>query len=213
MPLLSQRKTEHDGILGLWHITEDEFFFLDAMELSREERLFISKIKGRGRRIEWLATRYLVHVLSGRTTRLELLKDGYGKPFFRDSEYFVSISHSHDMAAVIAAPVACGIDIQFPVDKIRRLIPRFCSKEEIGGIPHKNELRIMHVLWGAKECIFKAYGRKQVDYREHIRINNPAGLIDAPEVGTLAKESESFEYEIHAEIVSDYILTYCFQKD
>ena len=103
-------------------------------------------------------------------------KDEFGKPFIPDSDYHISISHSHEMAAVLASPISCGVDIQYPVEKIRRLVPKFCSSEELKETTRPDGLQTMHVIWGAKECIYKAYGRKAIDYRKHIAIERPSTI-------------------------------------
>ena len=211
MPLFLEQETAHRGVLGLWRITEDESYFMNRLDLSQAEESKLLEIKGAGRRTQWLAVRYLLHHLTGRKGRMQLLKDEFGKPFLPDSEYHISISHSHEMAAVIASPISCGIDIQFPVDKIRRLVPRYCSRKEIQATEKKNGFQTMHIIWGAKECIYKAHGRKEVDYRRDIKIDAPHKLIKRPGTGTLKNKKEQTMYDIFAEAVLDYTLTYCFE--
>ncbi len=211
MPLLFEQRTRHQGILGLWRIKEDEAYFLKLLSLSEAEQQSLESTKGRGRRIQWLAVRYLLHHLSGRSNRMELHKDEHSKPFLPDSSYHISISHSHEMAAVLAAPVSCGIDIQFPVPKIKRIVHKFCSSKESQHIQDDDDLETMHIIWGAKECLYKAYGRKQIEYKSDIHINSPSTLLVHPGVGILRKDNKEFKYEIHADVVLDYILTYCFE--
>jgi len=212
MPLFFENSMPHDGVLGLWRIDENEDYFRAKLVLTDEEQIQLDEIKGEGRRIQWLAVRYLLHHLSGRPKRTELAKDKHGKPYLPDSEYFISISHSHEMAAVLAAKVPCGVDIQYPVSKIERLVPRFCSSEEQAVITQPHALSIMHVIWGLKECIYKAYGLREVDYREHINIRAADTLLTTPGIGTLTKDNFTRTYDLNAEIVIDYILTYCFEK-
>ena len=211
MPLFFEQNTEHQGVLGIWRIREDEAYFRKRLKLTHDEKEVLSKIKGSGRRVEWLAVRYLLHHLSGRLDRAAVIKDEYGKPFIPDSDYHISISHSHEMAAVLASPISCGVDIQYPVEKIRRLVPKFCSPEEVKETKKKNALQTMHVIWGAKECIYKAYGRREVDYKSHIAIPQASQLMIRPGTGTLIKNKVNREYEIRTKLVLDYVLTYCFQ--
>ena len=111
MPLVYHKDLIKKSEIGIWRIEEDEAFFSKQLELVEEEAEQLSKIKG-GRRVEWLASRYLLHKMSGRSIRGAFLKDKYGKPHLENSRFEVSISHSNHMVAVIAAPFSIGIDIQ-----------------------------------------------------------------------------------------------------
>ena len=116
MALFLHKKIEPQGEIGIWEITENETFFTNQVILFPEEQEQLGKIKGRKRQ-EWLATRFLVHYMSGRDQRLPFIKDEFGKPHLQGSDFQISISHSHGMAAAIAAPYAVGIDIQFLIEK------------------------------------------------------------------------------------------------
>ena len=211
MPIFLEQSVAQSGVLGIWKISESEEYFLSRLTLTDIEKENLQLIKGEGRRTQWLAARCLLHHLSGRPKRMELLKDKHGKPYLPHSDHFISISHSHEMAAVIAARVPCGIDIQYPVKKIKRLVPRYCTKKEIKAIKEPDALTTMHVIWGAKECMYKTYGLRKVDYRKHLRVRDPHKLIQRPGRGRLKKDKLKIVYDIYAEHVLDYILTYCFE--
>ena len=178
MPLHSHKEIASGGEIGIWQIQEEESFFLEQLQLSQVEEEQIQRIKGR-RKLEWLAGRYLLHKMSGRSIRGICLKDEYGKPYLENSPYHISISHSHDMAAVIAAPQRVGIDIQFIVEKIDRIAHKFMRPEELESLKASTRLEQLHIYWGAKESLYKAYGRRLLDFREHIAITpfsfKPAG--------------------------------------
>ncbi len=214
MPLFFEQCVPHNGVLGIWQISENEEYFFERLNLAESERYILQKIKGEGRRIQWLAVRYLLHHLTGREERATVLKDKFGKPYILESTHFISISHSNDMAAVVASDVPCGIDIQFPVDKIARIMPRFCSPEEQAYLKSsKDPFLAMHVLWGGKEAMYKAYGRRGLTYKADLSIPNADLLFERPGIGTLSKNKLSITYEIFAERVLDYVLTYCFEID
>ena len=109
MPLIYHRNLTAGGELGVWRITETAEYFLDRLELFPQEIKQLSKIKGR-LRLEWLASRWLLHTLSGRFLRGACLKDEYGKPYLTDSDFEISISHSWNIVAIMAAPYSIGID-------------------------------------------------------------------------------------------------------
>ena len=170
MPLTLKKTLEPEGLLGIWDIKEDESYFLEALDLYPGEDRQLEQIKG-FRRLEWLACRHLVHFLSGRQIRGAILKDKFGKPFLEESTWEISMSHSGGKAAVIAAPYLVGVDIQNIVPRISTLAPRFCNREELDGIQASvNPIEAAHVIWGAKESLYKIYGKGKIDFRKDLAV-------------------------------------------
>ena len=83
MPLLFTTHPIEQAYFGIWKIDEPESFFLDALPLSPAEEADLHPLKGI-RRTEWLAGRYLLHLLTGAQERLPMAKTAFSKPFFLD---------------------------------------------------------------------------------------------------------------------------------
>jgi 4'-phosphopantetheinyl transferase len=213
MPLHFHKKISNQGEVGLWKIEEDEIFFLEQLQLEQEEEQYIADIKGH-RRLEWLASRFLLHKMSGRTKRSACIKDDNGKPFLVDSLFDISLSHSREFAAVIAAPQAVGIDIQKVVDKIDRIAHKFMRDEETESLQEATRLEHLHVYWGAKEALYKAYGRRQLDFKEHIFITPfEYDLADGTFSGYYHKGEEYKAFDLKYELVErDYVLVYGMER-
>ena len=109
----------------------------------------------------------MLHLLTREDQRRDCLKDQYGKPFLDGSNQFISFSHSEDLVAVAVSDVPVGIDIQLGVEKIARISHKFVNSEE-ASFANRDLLTNLHLIWGAKEAVFKAYGRKEVDFRKHM---------------------------------------------
>lgn len=170
MPLIYKTNILPKGNLGIWKITEDEHFFLQQLNLFPDELSQLSQIKGK-RRIEWLAGRLLIHLLSERVERGMVVKDSYGKPFLEKSLWQVSISHTHQYAAVAASPYPIGVDIQCIVRRIASIAKKFMHPEEFSLLTNTEEdLYIMHVIWGVKESMFKIYSKGALSWTENFRI-------------------------------------------
>ena len=211
MPLYLHEHIEPRGELGLWNIEEEEEWFLHKLLLSPMELRQLSRMKGR-RRTEWLAVRQLVHTMSGREKRGAFVKDEFGKPHLENSNYHISISHSESLAAAIAGPVPVGIDIQKIVPKITRIAHKFLREEERAIISAHNLIEHMHFYWGAKEALYKAYGRRELDFREHIIIepfdlNSPEGEMR----GRITKGDFSANYQLNYRSVQDFVLVYAWE--
>ena len=213
MPLFLHKYLQPAGEIGIWKIQEEESFFIDRLALAEQEAAQLAKIKGKGRRLEWLAARKLVHVMSGRPLRGAFLKDEYGKPYLADSSFHISISHSQGYAAAIAAPAPVGIDIQVLVPKIERIAHKYLRPEEMNSIQAQHRIAHLHAYWGAKEALYKAYGRKQLDFCKHILIE-PFVFDDKDGVALGCVRKEDFDecYQIRYEMMDNYILVYARQE-
>ncbi len=209
MPIIHRQQLEPAGVIGWWEIEEDEAWFKAQMQLSAVEMQQLDQIKGR-RRLEWLAVRQLVHLLSGRSERGALVKDHYGKPHLDASPWHISVSHSWNLAAAVAAPQPVGVDIQRIVRKIDRLQHKFLSETELETVSGPDRLEKLHVYWCAKEALYKAYGRRELDFCKHLHVA-PMDLAGSSNhtQGWVAKNGflQSFDL-FYRRIPGDYILVY-----
>jgi phosphopantetheinyl transferase len=161
--------------IAVWKIEEDEDFFLRELPpLSNAEEIEKNERKDK-RRLEWLACRNLVHQIVD--FQSEIYKDQHGKPQLEyarasESDWQISLSHSHGWAAAIVGRGDVGIDIQQVTPKMEKVIHRILSEKEIQTICGENILLQQHLFWGAKEALYKVYGLKNLDFRQHIFVKN-----------------------------------------
>lgn len=211
MALWHEKKLENDIHLGIWKIEEDEAFFLNRLTLAAPEMAEFSRIKGR-RRLEWLASRYLVHwMLSDEPEwdRIPLHKDDCGKPHLHGSPLHLSFSHSHEFVAVILATRSVGIDIQFFVPRIDRIAHKFMRPEELASLQDESRLAHLHFFWNAKEALFKAYGRKQLDWKMNILVEPFEYQDFTLTKGLVTKDDFHQAYRLYFEKHDAYFLGYC----
>jgi len=213
VPLFRHKNIAPVGEIGIWEITETESYFLDELKLSPIEKIQLRTMKGR-RRVEWLASRWLLHQMSGRTSRGAILKDENGKPRLVNSTWQISLSHSNGMAAAIASPHLVGIDIQKIVGKIDRIAHKYMREEELASLEENTRLEHLHVYWGAKECLYKAYGRRALDFKKHIFINPFDFDVSSGHCrGYVSKGDFENAFELRYEKLNDYILVYAVATD
>ena len=208
MPLIFHRTIDPEGEYGLWGVEETEPWFLERLALAVPEAAQFAGLKGR-RRVEWLAARQLVHHMSGREKRGAFTKDEHGKPHLEHSPWHISISHSHHLAAAIAGPRPVGIDIQYIVGKIGRIAHRFMRPEELACLDQERRLEHMHVFWGAKEALYKAYGRRRLDFCSQILVD--PFLFDPVRGhtgGHILQGDFRADYSVHYEQLEQYMLVW-----
>ena len=213
MPLIFHKILPNGGELGAWQIEETEAYFLDKLELFPSEIRQLSKIKGR-LRLEWLASRWLLHLLSGRTLRGACLKDEFGKPYLTDTDFEISISHSWNMVSVMAAPYSIGVDIQREVKKIARIEKKFIRPVEKDSLQALTKVPHLHIYWGAKEALYKAYGRKMIGFVRHIHVNPFVyDLSIGHTTAAIHKEDYHAYFDVFYEQVADCYLVYVIEKN
>ena len=191
MPLLLSTHPSADSVFGLWQIAESEAFFRADLPLSADEEADLAMHQNPLRRMEWLAGRWLLHKLTDEPQRLPLAKDAFSKPFFPENQHLAcSLSHSkglvgalildashpepHPLAAV-PLPPSIGCDIQVLTLKMPKIAHKFLNvpeKEFVEMMPKGQHLDLLHLYWTAKESLYKAYGLKALDFREHIFVHN-----------------------------------------
>ncbi|MCH2081555.1 MAG: 4'-phosphopantetheinyl transferase superfamily protein [Saprospiraceae bacterium] len=208
MPLFYHRQLTPAGELGIWKIEESEDFFASQLALSSKEKEQLATMKG-ARRVQWFAVRQLVHIMSGREKRGAFIKDEFGKPRLEYSPFDISISHSGEYAAAIAAPYSVGIDIQRIVGKIERIAHKFMRPIEADSLKDSTKIEHLHVYWGAKEALYKAYGRRALDFCQHILIDPfTYDLENNSFTGQVIKEDFSAFYQLEYERIDQQILVY-----
>ena len=149
MSIFIQKSIPENGQIGIWKIEESEDFFKNQLSISQEQSQVLDQ-KHPKRKMEWLASRYLVKQLSnGQSCK----KDAFGKPYFPNSPLKLSISHSGEFAAVVTNSQTVGVDIQKITPRIRRIAPKFLGKEEQENLTEVHFLEKLHVIWGAKEAL------------------------------------------------------------
>ncbi len=170
MPLLLKRNVSDTATYAIWKMEEREDFFLSDLRLSREEKVKLQGLKGNRRR-EWLVGRWLLHQLTGGGHRIACLYDEFGKPYLEGNLFELSISHSRELVAVVVdKDFNCGIDIQKIVSKIERIAHKYMRPVETKSLRKASRIEHLHIYWGAKEALYKAYGRKELDYKQHLHV-------------------------------------------
>ena len=215
MPLQEYIITEPHGRLGIWHIIEDEDFFLQKLPLTDAERVEIEASMGR-KKLEKLAGKMLLRQLTG--WAYTIVKNENGKPFFKDSDLQLSLSHSGDYVVGIVSEHVVGIDIQYLTSKVERVAARVMNENKFKTLDPNNRLEHLHVYWGAKEALFKTYGHKAMDFRKHLVIKpfnklpkDPSHATKITE-GSIEKDNRLHWFDIYYQKIKNYILVYAIEK-
>lgn len=184
MPLFYQHNINASVKLAVWHITENEEFFLEKVFIQNE-------IIHPHKRLQHLAGRYLLEILHpGFPFHLIEIADSK-KPLLKNGEIHFSISHCGDYAAVIISEnKLVGIDVELITPKIELVKERFLTETELklsdtrSSGCHAANHQILTLFWSAKEAIFKWYGKGNLSFKRNMSIDqlffeNDKGFVEA----------------------------------
>ena len=161
MPLLFIEKLP-EYRLAAWEIAEgrDE---LESLIAPNEVEKINEGTHLEKRKLEKISQILLLKSLGISPSELFYLPNG--KPML-NSDLNISFSHSGDLSIAILAKGKCGIDIEFPSDKIIRISSKFINEQELPLMQDKTNI---YWAWSIKEAVFKYFG-EGVLFKEHIHI-------------------------------------------
>lgn len=193
------------GKVALWHITESEAILTNLMQPVVCPQEVISPQK----RLEWLAGRLLIRYLVDALglPYQGIVKDQFGKPFLKNLNYHISLSHSYPYVAAQINPIhAVGIDIEQPKDKLLRVAPRILNPEELENAG--TNITKHCVYWSAKEALYKIYGKRGLLFTNNLSIE-PFDLKKNGNLnGWIRTNGDSLLAELQYIVHDDYVLVY-----
>ncbi|CAM2867205.1 Phosphopantetheinyl transferase [Flavobacterium succinicans] len=212
MPLYKTIVLSGTTSLYVWHITEpfsalEEQVTLNPISLQRLDRM-----KSQLHQRAFLSVRKLLAVAG--YTDFDLFYDATGKPHLKDAKY-ISITHSHEFAAIIVSDQAVGIDIELQREKIIRIADKFVDTEELSRLKSfsiDDFVRILTVKWGAKEAIFKICNEKGISFKNHIKVS-PFELDKKETTAILDFEKKQQCFTICFDEFDSFTLVYAFENN
>ncbi len=176
------------GILDL-KVFSAEQITLNKRELERAGTQFVLK--------------YLLH-----SQAFELCYTLQNKPFLNNRTEHISISHSHDkLVVIINTRKSTGIDIELIRDKVQAIKHKFLNENEI--VMANNDVAALITMWAAKEAMYKAYGLKEVDFKQHLFIND---LNDGFIYGKIQKDGFLKNYTLVRKRIENYMMVYVLNE-
>jgi 4'-phosphopantetheinyl transferase len=209
MGVLLKRTLSETAVVGLWEITESVDVLLSGLKLNDEEHKLYIGFKNNQRKLHWLSHRKLLKELITTEDYSHVIYDEYGKPYLEDNLHFLSVAHSGKFsAAIISKRNHVGIDIERIHPKIKKIVSKFLSETEISQVANENRIEQLLVYWGAKEALYKLYGRKQLAFEENILINAFKYAEKGEFAARINTEDINKNFRLHYEKIEDYMLVY-----
>lgn len=210
MPVVFQKQIDPQTRLGLWKIEESETELIAGLQLKAHEIEVMNSLNQGKRLLHWLSTRLLLRTMLNTKDYIDCQIDEHGKPYLPHSNFHISLSHSYDYAAVmISAGKQVGVDIELIKHKIKSIKHKFLSDIELAQKNVGDNTQGLYVCWCAKEAVYKWYGKKGLEFKQHIHIK-PFKLKNEGELQVVAELPEGSKLlDVHYFMTPDgYMLGY-----
>ena len=184
---------------------------LKQVELEADEENKVLGFKLEIRRRQYLEARKIVQAEFGSKERISYTPAG--KPELKVSRSAISLSHSGDYLAVLLdAKNEVGIDLQLATEKIQKIAKRFIHPEEFEYIHHDHQMEYYHILWSAKEALFKYVEEQGIDFKENLRVEpfvwNTEGVLNAH----IVLQDQKYGVVLAYQKLDNYYLVYTFNR-
>jgi 4'-phosphopantetheinyl transferase EntD len=205
MPFLKEFIINDKTKIKLWKVMIGE---LNTNELNSDEKNLLKLKKNGILREQFLATR---KVLTLEDTDYKITYNNNGKPLL-NSKYNISISHSHEIAAVaISDNSKIGLDVQLKESKIFNIQNKFLNKYEKSNIGDDPTVDILTMVWTSKESIYKAVGLKGISFSKNIKIDK---VIEKDKIGIgyYINGTEKVKFDLKFFYVDEYTICFAYQN-
>ncbi|MFA9198721.1 4'-phosphopantetheinyl transferase superfamily protein [Aquirufa sp. KTFRIE-69F] len=164
MPQIFSKISADNFQILVWKI-EEPFAFFETFPASWSTPTIENPIK----KLESIAARYCLHQLSPEFESLVLVQNDRNRPYFQNSEWHISLTHSYPYVAAACSPEKrIGIDLEKPGRNIEKIAPRFLCPAELAK--WKDASNLLTLAWSAKESIYKAVGKPGLSFQKEMEI-------------------------------------------
>ncbi len=211
MPLYKDHQLSDASRVLVWKVTEMEADLRLSTLLNEKNTLRFNGMKSELHRRAFLSVRELLK-LTGYTDH-DLYYDDFGKPNLRDGKN-ISITHSHEFAAIIVSDRPSGIDLEWAREKILRIADKFVSSEMdyLQNEAEHDRILKLTVIWGIKESIFKIRNEAGISFKDHINVP-PFVLSEGKANGALQFNGLQASFDVDFIIFEDFVLVWVFGSD
>ncbi|MBR5764516.1 MAG: 4'-phosphopantetheinyl transferase superfamily protein [Bacteroidaceae bacterium] len=130
----------------------------------------IAKFKASGRKLEWVGVRYLLYLVRGFDEEIEYKENG--SPIFRQSETYISITHSKGWASVaLCNEHPIGLDMEKKSPQAFRIHTHYMESDEPLWTDSQHLLENSSLaVWSGKEAVYKLLDKEGVDFKKQMKV-------------------------------------------
>ena len=206
MPLFKTITINNDSKVLIWKTSETLDELLTGIQLTPNNEERLNGMKSETHQKGFMAIRHLLKEIGYSDD--DLMYDGYGKPHLKDGKH-ISITHSFEFAGIIISDnTPVGIDIEKRRDKILKIAHKFTPIDAYKSIANHDALvSKLTIVWGAKESLYKIYGKKKLLFLDHMYIED-FSFETQKTTGKILFEGVTTEYDVHFLEIEDFTCVY-----
>lgn len=190
----------------VWEILEDAAYYETQLDLTKNQESKIAEMVPK-RQLEFLASRYFMLQSFGSTSIDLIQKDEHGKPFLMDIDIELGLSHSNGQVALIKSYKKVGIDIEKLDRQVGRIAHKFLSEAETKSkLKVDQQQKYLTSIWCAKEAIYKAYGKKKLEFATEMNVTLDDISDEYNGVGILTKNETKEIYDLQFKTLDEMLL-------
>ena len=195
MPLFKSLTTHKNTKVLIWKINESFEELSDGIFLNEKSQNRLDGMKSDLHQRGFLSVRHLLKEAG--YSDADLIYDEFGKPHLKDGKH-ISITHSFTFSGIIISDeIPVGIDIEKQREKILKIAHKFTPLEEYRTIANTDALiSKLTIVWGAKESLYKIYGKKKLLFLRDIYIED-FKFVEEKTTGEIRYEGDVSSYNIH----------------
>lgn len=155
----------------IWKIEESLETLQKEISLTENSASRLQNMKSEIHQKGFLSIRHLLAKVG--LNDFDLFYDEFGKPNLKNGQ-FISITHSFEFTAIILSDkTEVGIDIEKQREKILKIAHKFTPIREYRTLANTEAvIRKLTIVWGAKESLYKIYGKKKLRFLENIYVED-----------------------------------------
>ena len=204
MPLFNIIKHNSSTTIYLWKISDPLNDLLFDIHLTEKSQIRLNDMKSELHKRAFLSVRQLMRVAGYKD--IDLFYDESGKPHLKDKKY-ISITHSHEMSAIIISDEPVGIDIEIKKEKVLKIVSKFMDRSHISGLSQSDQIFKATVVWGIKETVFKIKNIKGISFKNHIE-EDIFDLSDKKTKAQLIINNSVENFNMFFDDIDDYVLVW-----
>ncbi len=208
MPLFKIIHFSETTKIYIWKISESYNELFSEIDLNEKSQIKLNSMKSEMHQLGFLSVRKLLQ--KANYSDFDLNYDESGKPHLSNGKS-ISISHSHQMSAIIISNEPVGIDLEIQKEKVLKIASKFMDILHLEHLSHQNQIKKATVIWGIKETVFKIVNQTGISFPDHI-FESEFNLIDKNTQAELRFNNIQKKFNIHFEEIKNYILVWGFYK-
>lgn len=206
----------------IWRTDEsvEEMLEMFPSQMAELYQVELEKFKNSKRKLEFLCARHLLRMAVNDDHTV--LYEESGRPYLSTFSREMNISHTKDYVAIaMHKDKRVALDIETRGVKVERVMHKFLTEKETSMLSSDHEVKLLqlHLLWCAKETLYKIMRHSDTEFNRHLHIESIGQSVGSSgysesigNCGVMAsyedRTDEGRKYLLHYRILPDFVLVY-----